>query len=459
MKNNPITASAPGKLMLMGDHAVVYGYPCIVTAISERLYVSESETNVLPKDTRFVDAAIAAWGENKEIAVSTRSSFSGAYGFGSSSAVTVATLKMLRPEATNKEIFETAYHIVLNIQGKASGFDVAAAVFGGTMYYVAGGKVIEPLQTKALPLIVGYTGVKADTVTLIQQVAQKREDSPQKVDRIFSAIGKLVDDTKVKLLEGDWERVGTFMDFNQEYLRDLGVSSQKIETLIHAAKSAGAYGAKLSGAGGGDCVIAIAPPDKMEAVAHSLQDAGGEVVNVTFGAPGVRLETTDDQNEVFDIVDENDVIIGQKTRYECHHDQTIIHRTIGIVIYDVHGRILLQKRSKTKDMEPGKWGISCAGHVGSKQTYEQAALRELKEELGIETELTFVCKILAKQSQETEMASLYTSRSEGPFVLNSREADDLLFIDPSDLKKRVDSHEIELTESAMYVLKKLEILT
>ncbi len=180
MKNNLITASAPGKLLLMGDHAVVYGYPSIVTALSERLYVSESEANVLPKDTRFVDAAIAAWGEGRAVAVSTKSTFSGTYGFGSSSAVTVATLKMLRPEATNKEIFDAAYDIVLKIQGKASGFDVAAAVYGGTLYYVVGGKIIEPLQTESLPLVVGYTGVKADTVTLVNQVARMREAYPQK---------------------------------------------------------------------------------------------------------------------------------------------------------------------------------------------------------------------------------------------------------------------------------------
>ncbi len=280
-----IQVSAPGKLMLLGEHAVVYGYPCIVTAISERMSVQPGESL---GDTRFIDAAVKTWGKPGQ-KFSARSNFSGTYGFGSSSAVTVATLKAIRPNATNQELFDAAYTIVLDIQGKASGFDVAAAVYGGTLYYVKE-KTIEPLHIPDMPLIVGYTGVKADTTTLIEQVAKKKEENPEKVDRIFDAIAKLVEEAKKKMMEGDWERVGRLMDFNQEYLRDLGVSSEKLESLIKAASDAGAWGAKLSGAGGGDCMITLAPEDKRDAVEKAIQEAGGEVVNVTPNAEGVRVE-------------------------------------------------------------------------------------------------------------------------------------------------------------------------
>lgn len=276
-----ITVSAPGKLLLFGEHAVVYGYPAIVTAISERMVVQDGEST---GDNRFIDAAVKAWGKPGQT-FSAESSFSGKYGFGSSSAVTVATLKMLRPEADKQTLFEAAYKIVLDVQGMGSGFDVAAVVYGGTLYYIKD-SVIEPLNISDMPLIVGYTGVKADTTTLIKNVAKKRESEPQKVDRIFDAIRKLVDEARKKMIEGDWERVGKLMDFNQEYLRDLGVSSQKLETLIKAAKDAGAYGAKLSGAGGGDCMIALGPPEVKEAI----KKAGGEVVDVTANAEGVRRE-------------------------------------------------------------------------------------------------------------------------------------------------------------------------
>ena len=277
-----MTTSAPGKLMLFGEHAVVYGYPCIVTAISARLVVQQGESS---GDTRFIDAAVRAWGKPGQT-FSAKSSFSGKYGFGSSSAVTVAALKFLRPDATEQELFDAAYKIVLEIQGKGSGFDVAAAVYGGTIYYIKNRK-IEPLVISNMPLVVGYTGIKADTVSLINNVAKKKKENPEKVDRIFGNIAKIVEEAKAKMIGGDWERVGKLMDFNQEYLRDLGVSSEKLEALISAAKAAGAWGAKLSGAGGGDCMIAVGPPGVKEAI----RNAGGEVVDVTVNAEGVRVES------------------------------------------------------------------------------------------------------------------------------------------------------------------------
>lgn len=277
--------SAPGKLLLFGDHAAVYGYPCIVTAIDKRLVVKPGEPS---GDTRFIDAAVKAWGSPGQ-QFTAASAFSGKYGFGSSSAVTVATLKALRPDATNEELFQAAYNIILNVQGRGSGVDVAAAVYGGTLYY-AKEKTIESLSIPDIPLVVGYTGVKSDTPSIIQDVAQKREREPEKVNRIFEAIAKLVDEAKNKMIEGDWERVGRLMDFNQEYLRDLGVSSEKLEALINAAKQAGAWGAKLSGAGGGDCMIALADPARKEAIEKAIEQVGGEVIHIIPGESGVRNE-------------------------------------------------------------------------------------------------------------------------------------------------------------------------
>lgn len=272
--------------MLFGEHAVVYNRPCIVAAISERLTVFEG---TLSGDTRFLDAAIAMWGK-PGIKLSAKSSFSGVYGFGSSSAVTVAALKFLRPEASSKELFDAAYKIIKDIQGKGSGFDVAATIYGGTLYFVTGGKVIESLDVHDMPLVIGYTGIKADTVTIMDQVGEKMKANPERVERIYDAIAKLTNDAKQKMIEGDWERVGKFMDFNQEYLRDLGVSSEKLEELISAAKGAGAYGAKLSGAGGGDCMIALADKEHKDEVEKAIGVAGGQVIHIATGAEGVRVE-------------------------------------------------------------------------------------------------------------------------------------------------------------------------
>jgi len=299
--------SAPGKLMLFGEHAVVYGNPCIVTAVSERLTVCLEKTNDQKitidapgvKDTRFVEFAITNWGkqfhiEHQGLHISTKSNFSNCYGFGSSAAVTVATLQALCVEFQQKisahELFNIAYKTILEIQGVGSGFDVAASVYGGIIEYVKGGSVIEPIriQDKHIVFIVGYSGVKANTVQIVTDIAKKREQYKERVDRIFSAIADIVEKAKTALFTGDWETVGKYMNFNQEYLRDLGVSTEKLEALIAGAKKAGAYGAKLSGAGGGDCMIAIAPMEKKDAVERAITEAGGEVVNVMWNEEGVR---------------------------------------------------------------------------------------------------------------------------------------------------------------------------
>lgn len=487
-----ITISAPGELMLFGEHAVVYGYPCIATAVDQRMKATvtrldepvfeleASDVDVhgykkplveigkgdIPKGAKFVEIALQNFLQKYPIKggvrVETSSEFSSQFGFGSSSASTVCTVKALSElfavKLTPKDIFDISYKTVLDIQGKGSGFDVAAAIYGGMFYFVTAGKIIEPFAIKELPLIVGYTGVKADTTTLIKQVAEKKEKNPEKVERIFQAIAKLVEEAKVRMLEGDWERVGKLMDFNQEYLRDLGVSSEKLEALISAAKKAGAYGAKLSGAGGGDCMIALARSDKQEVIRRAITEAGGQVIDVRPNAAGVRVETTDDQQEFFIVVDKNDNVLGYRTRYDCHHDKNLIHRTVGILIYNKNGQILLQKRSATKDMEPGVWGISSAGHVTKGQTDVEAVHRELKEELGIEMPLKFVKKFITTSDRETERAALYKGLHDGPFVPNKQEVEEIKFFEPRELNFKVVRREIRLTKAAEHTLRQVGIL-
>lgn len=301
-----ISVSAPGKLLLMGDHAVVYGHPCIVTAISTRLAVTIEEMGSggvqtdTPgvADTRFITSALETaskrWGKPlAHMRVVTRSEFTDTYGLGSSAAVTVATVfalqQFLGKPKTIKEIFDVSYEAVLAIQGVGSGFDVAAATFGGTVCYTSR-KPIVRMNTEPIPLVVGYTGVKADTATIVKDVAGKRERDREKMDRIFSACAQLVGQAKIAMEESDWKRAGKLMDFNQEYLRDIGVSSEKLETLISAAKGAGAYGAKLSGAGGGDCMIALAPKEKRKAVEDAIILAGGQVIHILPNTVGARME-------------------------------------------------------------------------------------------------------------------------------------------------------------------------
>ena len=313
------------------------------------------------------------------------------------------------------------------------------------------------LNTNGVSLVIGYSGVKADTASIVKDVARKRNEQKERVDRIFEATGKLVMQAKVAGDKGDWETVGKLMNFNQEYLRDLGVSTEKLEEMIAAAKKAGAYGAKLSGAGGGDCMIALVPKEKREAVEQAIASCG-QLVNVTVHAEGVRVHTTDDQSEQFIVVDEQDNILGYKSRYECHHNKSLIHRTVGTAIFNTKNELLLLKRSKTKDLGAGLWDVSSAGHVNKNESYEQAARRELFEELGIENPLIFHSKTIFSDSDETEMQVLFTTKYDGKVTTNKEEIEDIIYIQPSQLPRKILAKEIRLSSWAEHDLKKLHIL-
>lgn len=338
-----ITVSAPGKLMLFGEHAVVYGRPCIVTAVGQRMRATVELTQEpifqlnaadvqiksyqkpitklgkgdIPKGAKFVEMAVnnftharrgLAKLKGKGIKVTTKSEFSSQFGFGSSSAATVCVIKALSEltgiKLSNEQIFDLSYKAVLDIQGKGSGFDVAAATFGGTLFYqlkqtpshmsglyfVTGGKTIKPLKLSSLPLIVGYSKVKTDTVTMIDEVSKKAKKFPKIIDNIYSSIGDLVKAASQALAKADFEAVGVLMDVNEGYLVSLGVEGEKLSSMIYAARSAGAYGAKLSGAGRGDCMIALAPTSKVSAVKKAINVTGGQVINVKTNAEGVKIE-------------------------------------------------------------------------------------------------------------------------------------------------------------------------
>lgn len=319
-----ITVSAPGKLMLFGEHAVVYNHPCLVTAVDQRMRViakllDESNLDLdaedvkvldykkpitelgkgeIPKGAQFVEIAVSNFIKKYPlsggISITTKSEFSSLFGFGSSSASTVCVIKGLSEIAnvklTNKEIFDLAYKTVLDIQGKGSGFDVAAAIYGGTLYFVTGGKIIKPINIESLPIVIGYSGIKADTVTLINQVKERANKNPELVNGIYDQIEDIVNLAKEKILKHQWDKVGELMKKNHHLLQQLGVSIDKLDKMCRAASDAGAYGAKLSGAGGGDCMIALMSEDKRHSVEKAIEDAGGIILNVQPNAEGVKIE-------------------------------------------------------------------------------------------------------------------------------------------------------------------------
>jgi len=319
-----IKVSAPGKLMLLGEHAVVYNRPCLVTAINHRLQAQISKLRTqkiilnakdvelenyekkleelgkgeIPKPAQFVEIAVRNFHKvyplKHGVSITTKSQFKAKFGFGSSSGAAVCTIKGLAEltgiNLSKREIFDLSYQTVLDVQGVGSGFDVAAAVFGGTLYFVTGGKEIEPTTKAKISLVVGYSGIKGDTATIVKDLAKRKEKNPAMFDDIFNTIAELVSQGKICLENQDWQSLGNLMRINHGLLVQLGVSTEKLDDLCVAALSAGAYGAKLSGAGGGDCMIALVSDKTKQPVEQAIVAAGGELINIQTGAPGVQLE-------------------------------------------------------------------------------------------------------------------------------------------------------------------------
>lgn len=116
---------------------------------------------------------------------------------------------------------------------------------------------------------------------------------------------------------------------------------------------------------------------------------------------------TDNQSELFYLVDTNDRIKGYISRREAHANKNNIHRAVGIFVLNEKKQMLMQKRSRKKDMDPSKWSYAVGGHVTVGQTYRECAIREIEEELGIKTSVKLIAKTLIKMKKETEYTALF----------------------------------------------------
>ena len=126
--------------------------------------------------------------------------------------------------------------------------------------------------------------------------------------------------------------------------------------------------------------------------------------------------------EIFDVVNERDEVIGQNTRREVHR-LGLWHRAVHVLVFNARGEVFLQKRSMKKDMAPGKWDSSAAGHLDTGEDYDTCVVRELGEEIGLQLKQTpeRLFKIEAGKETGWEFCWIYRCQSEGPFVLHPEE--------------------------------------
>ena len=325
-----VHVSAPGKLMLLGEHAVVHARPCLVTAMDARLHMTlalnppGSDTltihapdvgvdalqrpltevfakgQALAKGTRFIESAVAVFRErqpfNRGVTITTHSDFSSELGLGSSSATVACTLvglaKLFDAPISPRALFDLGLQAIFRVQQTGSGFDLASTIYGGTLYYhSAEPRQIIPLNVPRLPIMAAYTGVKADTPTFVRQVGQRMQHWPDTITQVFDVMAGLVEAGHEALIRADWVRLGELFDIQHGLAHALGVDTPETVKLVFAARQAGAYGAKLSGAGGGDCIIVLAPEEHRADLADALQAAGGQLLDIAPNAAGVRVET------------------------------------------------------------------------------------------------------------------------------------------------------------------------
>ncbi len=162
----------------------------------------------------------------------------------------------------------------------------------------------------------------------------------------------------------------------------------------------------------------------------------------------------DNPDELFDLVDERDNVIGTVRRGDAHHDPSLIHRSVQILVTDSAGRILLQLRSARKDLFPGYYCASASGHVRSGETYDATASREIIEELGVAPPLRGLGVALVRSSYETELTALYIARHDGPFRYHSTETDGGRFFSLEEL--RATREWLPMTPALLAALDELE---
>jgi mevalonate kinase len=276
------TGSGCGKVILLGEHAVVYGGPAIAVGIDRGV-----RAHAAPIDGEVSTLRVRGWHvtaredeDGHELARAFRALLGavreshgalGAHaieveadlppggGLGCSAAMGVAIARALDPRAPEDALQARAMAWERVFHGNPSGVDAAVSARGGCVLFRKG-KAIETVRARgSLHLCIGHSGLASSTKSMVDAVAQLRDRRPEVVAKTFDGIRSLVNNARLAIEASDRFALGRLMDLNQMLLAGLFVSTQEIERMCALARGAGAFGAKLTGAGGGGSVVALVP--------------------------------------------------------------------------------------------------------------------------------------------------------------------------------------------------------
>jgi mevalonate kinase len=308
------TAYAPGKVILFGEHAVVYGRPAIavpVTQVRARAIVEDApggqglviHATDLKLTHRFGEALrrdepaypldatvrhVLEWlgiEGTPDLTLTVSSTVPMARGLGSGAAIATALVRALARhlgrQPTPGQVSELVYQTEVIHHGTPSGIDNTVVAFEQPVYFVRG-EPIEMLQVgKPIWLVIGDTGIASPTRIAVGDVRRGWEQDRHRYEVWFDRIAAIVERAREAVAAGDSGTLGSLMDENQRLLQAIGVSSPQLETLIHAARQAGAMGAKLCGAGRGGNMVALVVKETALTVAAALCKAGATNTIIT----------------------------------------------------------------------------------------------------------------------------------------------------------------------------------
>jgi len=304
-----ITATAPGKIILLGEHAVVYGQPAIavpVTQVRARAILT-ANPRAKPGSLRIqapnigLEADLDELGPDHPLAAAVRlvlkelgieqppactlritSTIPVAAGLGSGAAVSVALIRALSAflgkPIQGERLSSLTFEIEKLHHGTPSGIDNTVITYAKPVFFIKG----ETIETLDVPhpftILIGDTGIASPTAAAVGDVRRAWQADPITYEGIFAAIGQIARSGRIAIETGQIESLGLLMDENQELLKKLKVSSPELEALVDAARQAGAAGAKLSGGGRGGNMIALVSNQNASRVAQALGGAGAKQV-------------------------------------------------------------------------------------------------------------------------------------------------------------------------------------
>ena len=277
-------------MFLFGEHAVVYGKPGIAMAIKPRVFVTVRETKRPQRaKSSYIDGCFEAMGVAGSVYINSQIPSSS--GLGSSAAVTVATLSAINEEfgknKTREEIANMAFEIEKTVQkGRASPTDTTVSTYGGIVLITGNSRRRLPPQN--MHLVVGDSLISHSTAKMVEQVSELKKKHPQIVDSVLAAI-EGVSLAAIHHLD-DPKELGQYMNMNHSLLEALGVGHPQLSRLVLAARSAGAYGAKITGAGGGGCMVALCPKQLKHRIAGAIEACEARAIITGIDTEGVRKE-------------------------------------------------------------------------------------------------------------------------------------------------------------------------